>query len=37
MPLKTIKERLEKDPGNEALEEIEWFLESRGATVDWKS
>jgi len=37
MPLKTIKERLAKDPGNETLEEIEWFLESKGAQVDWKS
>lgn len=36
MPLKTIQERIQMEPSNDNLEEIEWFLQSRGAKVDWR-
>lgn len=35
LPLTLIKMRREKDPENEVLEDIEWFLEKRGAVDDW--
>ena len=35
MPLSLIKARREKDPEDEVLEDIEWFLEKKGAVDDW--
>ena len=35
LPLTFIKARREKDPENEVLEDIEWFLEKKGAVDDW--
>ena len=37
LPLTIIKERLEEDPDNFALAEIEEMLEKKGAQVSWRS
>ena len=37
LPLTIIKERLEEDPDNFVLAEIEEMLEKKGAQVSWRS
>jgi hypothetical protein len=36
MPLTFIKRKREKDPENEELEDIEWFLEKKDAVTNWR-
>lgn len=37
MPLKSIKERREKDPDNEELEDAEFELTQRGGQINWRT
>jgi hypothetical protein len=36
MPLIQIMARREKDPDNEGLEDIEFYLKRKGAVTDWR-
>jgi len=36
LPLTIVQRKREKDLENEALEDIEWFLEKNGGVADWK-
>ena len=36
MPLTFIKQKREKDPESESLEDIEWMLEKKGAVTNWR-